>query len=259
MLLVRSILPVVSMVCLLAGCDALPPADVAPTAPSDTPVAAPNDLGPDSNPDASLHDGVEPLGSQYTYTLTMPAGHTQQVPDQGMKGAPVPPIQAMAEALAVIAQLRAAVPEPVVIAAGFDHHGVPAEPESTNPDDVPAGTPHLVLDFEATRGPIQSWHICKEIVMDCAVRSGTVDACMDLMPRCATETPWEEAGECCPTPCATEYTDRRKAGADAETAWFDTFEVDIPSCFAPIREIARLAAELNTGAPMTTPDGGGTP
>lgn len=257
--LVRSILLLSLLACSLVACDAQPPPDALPPVPAPPPEGFANDRGPESNPDEALPGTSPRLGPQNTYTLTMPVGYEQQIPDRGMKGAPVPPIEAMAQALAAIATLRAAVPEPVVIAAGFDHHGVPAEPTSTDPADVPAGTPHLILDFEATRGPIQSWHICKEVVMDCAVRSGTVDGCLDLMPKCATGTPWEEAGECCPTLCATQYSDRRKAGADAETAWFDTFEIDIPTCFEPIREVARLAAEMNAAAPTTTPDGGGTP
>lgn len=235
--------------------------------PVDGPPAAPNAAEPAVPPPAAgvtAADGAsDPVASAEgdrdvvpaTRTRPMQGDWVQELPDRSVRPSPLHPRDAMVVARDALAAFKLRNAQPTVLLAGFDHHGTPIAATSPDPADVPPGTPHLVLDLEATRGPVQHWFFCKETIDRCARESGTLTGCVEFASACTTVEPWDEGEECCPRQCLNDYDTRLAEGLSPEAAWFDTFEVDVPTCHPPIIAIAQEAAAANAAVLAATPNG----
>lgn len=92
--------------------------------------------------------------------------------------------------------------------------------ESGNP--VLVAVPGGQLEYDADRrDAITAFAGCVDLVLGC-IEPGArrLDDCFRSSPRCATQTPWTEAGPCCAAACYERYATLRVAG----TGEFEAFE-----------------------------------
>mgnify|MGYP000085151733 CR=1 FL=1 len=236
--------------------DGSAPADLEPVAAADPDGPSAQDTHGATTPMAS--EGDRPA-SQYTYTRPMKGGYAQEAPDRSILEDPLHPREAMDLARSTLQAWRAQNTEPRVLLAGLGHHGTPLQAESPHEEDVPPDTPYVMLDLEATRGPVQHWYFCKQVLEMCARASGTMSGCVEYAVSCETPEPWESGEDCCPRQCLDDYSDRRSDGMSAQEAHFQTFDVDVPTCNGAIIELAQAAAEMNANALVAPPAEEGSP
>ncbi len=156
------------------------------------------------------------------FSSVMPGGHPQQLPDAALEGAPaVLPRVAVAEALRRLERRREALGDGVVLVAGMDHHGVPMVPESTDPADLAPDTPAILVD-PAALDPATTYADCLGVLKFCSTASATMDGCIDAVPECTTERPWEVGEACCPAGAVEGYRAARTGGAPWARAFVES-------------------------------------
>ena len=165
----RFFISTVFLMSLLVACDQdTSPPDVGVPLAGDPTAAgvpsAPAELVPDDVEGAvALNDGGP------AFSLTMPGGDPQQLPDEALGGiAPLTPSDAMDEAVRRLERRAEAVGDGVVLAAGMDHHGIPMEPESTDPADLDPDVPALVAD-PTSLDPATTYADCRECRNTCRI------------------------------------------------------------------------------------------
>ena len=210
---------------LLCGCAVDPVTEAPPAAPAITPPAG-YELPEGEAPDG----GFVALDAEYT--AAMQDGLTQQVPDVSLVGAPAKVDRAMEGAFAQLAASRAELHaayeaakaggvDEVVLLQGVPGHGVGEGASATDmqilltPDEPTAVTTH---------------NVCSNLILSCAERSGSFDACVDAVPQCRSEEPWTVGEDCCPKACKDGYSERRARGTVFLEAFMKTFVHDW-SCF----------------------------
>jgi len=86
----------------------------------------------------------------------------------------------------------------------------------------------LSFDPATAPNPMSARIRCSDWLMQCFEESGSnIDSCLREVPRCATERPWEETEQCCPTQCVEEYGAARASGAEPMAAWLAVFAGDL--------------------------------
>lgn len=216
----RSLLWTAGAVFLLSACGVdSAPESLADPAPLGAPVAAlepsqPADLVPDATDDGVLLGDHAP-----SFTATLPSGHVQQLPDEALRGEePMTPEDAIAEALAQLARRADVLGDGVVLVAGMGHHGVPLVPESTDPADLDPDTPAIIADPTSLDAGT-TYADCLGMLRFCAERTATLDGCVDAVPTCTSQRPWE-AGEFC---CPEGATDAYRAARARNVPWVHAF------------------------------------
>lgn len=118
-------------------------------------------------------------------------------------------------------------PPPLPLAA-LD--ALPKNPETGRP--ILISLPEGNLEFDPTlKDSITAAGACMDWVISC-VKPGEreLDDCARSAPKCKTNTPWEEAGDCCPSTCFDQYRTARLAGTLPAQAFLNTYVGDA-SCF----------------------------
>lgn len=73
--------------------------------------------------------------------------------------------------------------------------------------------------------------VCADLITYCvAPPDRSLDACVESVPTCATDRPWEEAQGCCPRACQQAYAEARTKGQKTVDAFEATF-FGASSCF----------------------------
>lgn len=212
------------VILLLAGCTTDPPAQDAPEPLIEPPAGYELPEGEAADPGFVALD-VE-------YTAAMVVGGEQQVPDSKLKGAPAKIDVALAGAQAELdqsrADLRAAYDDAkalgaadVVLLQGVPGHGVG---EGSSADHMQI----LLTPDEPTA--VTTHNVCSNLILSCAERSGSFDACVDAVPVCRNAEPWKHGEDCCPKACGDAYRLKRQRGAVFLDAFMATFVRDY-SCF----------------------------
>lgn len=124
---------------------------------------------------------------------------------------------------------------------------LPGEPDDSWQDDLPEGledppeNSHGGLDLEfdgELRDPVTAYADCGAWMSGClSETTGDFEDCMQRVPICQTQEPWEE-GDCCPADCRTAWRERTAAGASAADAYIEVFALD-RSCFVGLEGGAR--------------------
>jgi hypothetical protein len=212
------------LIVFVLGCAAEPP----------EPAAAPP---PRAMPDGyELPEGIASdtgfVALDVEYTAVLPGGEEQQVPDVSLNGAPIKIADAMAGAQQQLDQSRADIRAAyeAAKAGGVDEvvllQGVPghAPNEGANASDVQI----LLTPDEPTA--VTTHNVCSNLILSCAERSGSFDACVDAAPVCRHAEPWTVGEDCCPKQCGDDYRLRRQRGKVFLDAFMATFVRDW-SCF----------------------------
>ena len=208
---------------LLCGCSVEPVAD------APVPAIAPPP-GYELPEGEAIDTGFVALGAEFT--AAMPDGYEQQVPDSSLVSPPAKIDVAMQGAMQQLADSRAEIHaayeaakaggiDEVVLLQGVPGHGVGEGASATDmkilltPDEPTAVTTH---------------NVCSNLILSCAERSGSFDACVDAVPQCRSEEPWTVGEDCCPKACKDGYSERRARGTVFLEAFMKTFVHDW-SCF----------------------------
>jgi hypothetical protein len=93
------------------------------------------------------------------------------------------------------------------------------------------------LDIDPTvRDPITAVATCADLLTLCySPGSRPLDACVNAVPSCSTDRPWEETVPCCPSRCRDDYQRARHDGATPRDA-YDRVYLTSPTCFPGVTE-----------------------
>lgn len=186
-----------------AAAEAPPPGPVDPVAPAD-PAKAPT------------------VGDEHTFTAQLPEGVDQQLPDGALAGQEVmQPEQAIALAVAMLGAREQALGDGIVLFSGMGQHGVPIEPDDPDPALLEPGEPAIVVDPKSL-DPGTTYADCLGMLQSCAMRTTTMDGCVDAAPVCATAEPWLRREYCCPAGAMDAYRAARADGTPWAAAFLDT-------------------------------------
>ena len=207
---------------LLAACADPPVQETSPE------PEAPERAAPDGYeiPEPVAGAGWVPL--DVTFSKELPDGHEQQVPDENLPDQPLRVGEAMARSFEALEETRRMEREAVA--------GSP-DGELVLLDGIPghvvgqgAGSgPQLVMKPDH-RSPVVTYKTCSALIMGCASHSGTVDGCVEVVPRCDGDTPWLDDQDCCPSSCVGQYASLRGLGLNVAEA-FTTVFVHDTTCF----------------------------
>ncbi len=224
---IRRAVPVLFLATLLfAACSA--DLDPAPVEPSPPPIDVP--AGYELPPGEAVDAGFVAL--DVTYTAAMQDGLAQQVPDISMKSPPAKIDAAMQAAADELEQSRqelrayhdaatAGGVADVVLLQGVPGHAVG---EGSSAADLQI----LLTPDEPTA--VTTHNVCSNLILSCAERSGSFDACVAAVPSCRHAEPWTVGEDCCPAACKTAYDGQRQRGQVFLEAFMRTFVRDW-SCF----------------------------
>ncbi len=77
---------------------------------------------------------------------------------------------------------------------------------------------------------VTTHNVCSNLILSCAERSGSFDACVAAVPSCRSTEPWTVGEDCCPQACKDTYDGHRARGVVYLDAYMKTFVRDW-SCF----------------------------
>ena len=199
-------------------------ADPPPVGPQDSPqltAAAPGLDAPAPPVSPEPGGAPDPGAVDATFTVTVPGDRDQQLPDEALGGQEVmTPEQAVALALAMLDARAQAVGDGIVLFSGMGQHGVPVEPDDPDPALLEPGEPAIVVD-PGSLDPATTYADCLGILQSCAMRSTTMDGCVDAVPGCTTDQPWLRKEHCCPEGALDAYRAARTAGTPWAVAFLE--------------------------------------
>lgn len=118
----------------------------------------------------------------------------------------------------------------VVLPGELDESWVDTLPEGLKdpPENAHGG---LDLAFDPTlRDAVTAYADCGAWMSGCLKdTSGDFAGCIDVVPICQTEEPWNE-GDCCPAACQADFRAAVGQGTDPADAYMDIFALD-RTCF----------------------------
>ena len=72
--------------------------------------------------------------------------------------------------------------------------------------------------------PLTARGRCMDLITEChSATDEAQDVCVDHLPACQTERPWEESTHCCPSACIDLYVNERSRGATRKEATENSF------------------------------------
>ncbi len=206
----------------LAACADPPAEEAAP------PPATPERVAPEGYeiPEPVAGAGWVPL--DVTFSKELPEGYEQQLPDSRLPDEPLRVGPAMAEAFAALEETRRITRE--AIAASETGEIVLVDGVAGHVQGQGAGGGPQVVVAPDRRSPVNTYQVCSGLILGCARHSGTVDGCVEVVPRCEGDTPWMDDQDCCPESCTGQYTALRGAGLNVAEAFATVFVHDT-TCF----------------------------
>jgi hypothetical protein len=145
-------------------------------------------------------------------------------------------LQEARDARAALAEMGGEIPIPDGIPGhGLGQSAAGGAEGSGGGGAVPPAGPIIAVASLDSKDPATTYNVCGQLVVSCARKSGSFDACVDAVPACTQPEPWAVDEDCCPQACKSRYQGARAGGATFLEAFGQTFVQDW-SCFPGLPE-----------------------